>query len=143
MRKRCDACKEQRKAESLSKASIRYRQANVPGFGLGSGGNQYGSDNSAWRGGISVYRQRFLRAAHRPIRCEICSDSLTDDEVVVHHRDEDRNNGSLNNLAGVCKGCHQNRLHATERDDVGRYTSRNKIGEKTGNPETGIRGEGQ
>lgn len=49
----------------------------------------------------SDYRQRCLAKKGR--ECHFCSDT---ENIVVHHIDGDRKNGSIENLIPVCRACH-------------------------------------
>lgn len=64
------------------------------------GYNQSGVNNNNWRGGASsVYYDKFMKRT-----CERCGASTN---LLVHHRDRNRHNNSLDNLETLCKRCHQ------------------------------------
>jgi hypothetical protein len=69
-----------------------------------------GEKNPTWKGGIQVYR-RFLKKE----KCEICESVK---QLVVHHKDRNRYNNSLNNLIILCRSC-----HAKEHDTIKHITS--------------------
>jgi len=48
------------------------------------------------------YRQKYLNAY--PEKCIVCSER---DDIVIHHKDGDRNNNDLRNLTALCKDCHR------------------------------------
>jgi len=82
--------------------------------GVGSGGNQEGTNNHQYKTGIGTYSKKGF--ANLPNVCNRCK-SL--EKLLVHHMDEDRSNNELHNLEILCKGCHQK--HHETRDFLGRY----------------------
>lgn len=67
-----------------------------------------GSGNPAWNGGTARnYQARLLRESGRSYICEWCGATK---RLQVHHRDHDRENGDLSNLAWLCGPC--NRMEA-------------------------------
>lgn len=63
-----------------------------------------GERHPNYNNGLSSYRQRKLRSGNN--KCEDCGNS--DIRVLeVHHRDENRKNNSLENLAILCANCHR------------------------------------
>lgn len=60
----------------------------------------------------SEYRGKAL--AHHGHECAVCGGS----EVVVHHRDGDRNNNDVSNLIPLCNSCHRNVHSGTAENDV-------------------------
>lgn len=70
--------------------------------------------NNNWKKGIGIYRTLIVKE-----HCEWCK--VTTD-LLVHHKDHDRTNNTLDNLIVVCKRCHQ--LHHVKRDPItGRFIS--------------------
>lgn len=64
------------------------------------GYSQKGANNNHWRGGAqSGYYRQFLKDA-----CERCGCTT---DLLIHHRDRNRYNNSLENLETLCKRCHQ------------------------------------
>lgn len=61
--------------------------------------SHYGSGN-----GSSDYRERAL--AHFNNVCDCCGFSDVPEVLVVHHRDRDRTNNTLDNLRILCPTCH-------------------------------------
>ena len=53
--------------------------------------------------------------------CELCGSTKY---LLVHHKDHNTNNNTLENLQTLCKRCHQE--HHCLRDELGRYTRRIK-----------------
>lgn len=120
---------------------------------VGSGGAQWGENNHQWLGGKAVYtkyksnyRTRCLRLW--PRRCVVCG---SEKRIQVHHIDGEPKNCRQANLVPLCLSCHW-KVHARKclYGDKLRArlfalwpNGRTKIAEKSGNPETGIRGEGQ
>ncbi len=66
-----------------------------------------GSRNYMWRGGVAEYpnhslmkRQRLIILMHNP-KCEYCGKPATE----IHHKDENKANHKLSNLAPACRKC--------------------------------------
>ncbi len=95
----------------------RVKKGDFKKPGVGSGGNQLGTDNHMYKNGIGTFRKRAL-----DYYGAICNRCGTTKDICVHHRDEDRTNNELDNLEVVCKKCHQD--HHCRRDFQGRYTSK-------------------
>jgi len=92
----------------------RVKSGSIKKPGVGSGGNQWGKDNHQYKTGIGIYSKRaFEYYGHQ---CNRCPKTTT---LVVHHKDEDRSNNSIENLEVLCKGCHQN--HHCIRDEQGKF----------------------
>lgn len=145
-RTRCDSCALSRKKESLKRAMDKHREKKGQKVGVGSGGNQRGENNPRWSGGHSQYRKTCF--AHHGSSCYHCG---SEENVVAHHLNEDRADGRPENLRPVCWRCHQTVEHDCSksldsitpeqrqvaeskrlRDQQGRYKSRSKTAEKTG-----------
>ena len=69
-----------------------------------------------------IWRRVFL-ASGRPMKCEVCGDSVKGRRFHVHHKDKDRRNNSMENLMGVCVGCHNNEIHPPRKNAEGRFQS--------------------
>lgn len=125
----CDSCGSSRREASLKKAMDSYREKKGQKVGVGSGGNQWGEKNPLWKGGHSLYRKTCLLS-----HGEVCVHCGSGDRVVAHHINENRSDGSPENLRPVCWKCHQNVEHRglEFRDEKGRYKSRSKTAEKIG-----------
>jgi hypothetical protein len=101
-------------------AYITYRHAVKVGKiqkpGTGSGGNQFGENNSQYTGksgaGGCVRARRDL-----PKLCNRCGSTKY---LLAHHIDHNRKNNELFNFEILCKRCHQE--HHTKRDSQGKYT---------------------
>ena len=69
-----------------------------------------GDSCSNWKGGKAPNTYR--RIAFNEFELEmVCSKCGTEENLCVHHIDENRNNNSKENLLVVCRGCHTS-LHA-------------------------------
>ena len=55
--------------------------------------------------GISFYRRRIFN-----INQKICTKCGSDYNIIVHHKDLNRNNNNLDNLMIICRSCHM-KLH--------------------------------
>lgn len=107
-------CSDKCRSAYLSyKHRVKTGKINKPG--VGSGGNQYGTDNHMYKTGIGTYSKRAF--AHYGRLCNRCSSTV---HLVVHHKNEDRTDNTLKNLEVLCKSCHQK--HHETRDLTGRYT---------------------
>ncbi len=63
-----------------------------------------GPKHPNWKHGRSAY-QSVLKRARRPALCEVCN--TKDSRVLaVHHKDRNRLNNNLDNLAWLCHNCH-------------------------------------
>ncbi len=149
----CDDCRKIVTAK-LSHAH-RAKTGQIQRPGVGSGGNQWGERNPAWKGGVgktkykSNYRHRCFRVW--PRSCVICD---SQDRLQTHHINGDPDNYSTSNLVPVCHTCHW-KIHYRRSQSPSelweRFLSlfadearRSKIAEKIGElskAET-IRGEG-
>ena len=91
---------------------IRKGHYKMPG--VGSGGNQVGKNNHQYKDGIGTYRK--IAFSFKESKCERCN---SEDNLLVHHKNEDRSNNELDNLEILCKRCHQK--HHEHRDSLGKY----------------------
>lgn len=101
-----------RAAFNSHKSRVKYGLIKKPG--VGSGGNQSGTDNHMYKTGIGTYNK--IAFKNKPNFCNRCQ---TTEKLLVHHIDEDRSNNELDNLEILCKRCHQK--HHETRDKRGRY----------------------
>lgn len=102
-----------RSAYNAYKWCIKTNKFEKPG--VGSGGNQEENKNTQYKNGIGIYHKRAF--SNKSLICERCSST---EKLLVHHKDEDRDNNELQNLEILCKSCHQK--HHCRRDILGRYT---------------------
>lgn len=54
----------------------------------------------------SNYRDIVFNIHNKPKICERCNYSENEAAIIVHHKDEDRNNNSIENLEVLCCNCH-------------------------------------
>jgi hypothetical protein len=94
----CKRCPECRKLHASEGAKDRHKRTYER-----KGHNQLGPNNNAWKGGIasSVYRR--IAYEHYGKVCQRCGAVA----VLVHHKNEDRYDSSVENLEPLCKRCHQ------------------------------------
>lgn len=71
-----------------------------------------GEDANRYKDGIGIYH----RLLNHITECERCG---SDENLLVHHKDRNRRNNSLDNLEKLCKRCHQE--EHMRRDSLGRY----------------------
>lgn len=93
----------------------RVNRGEIKKPGTGRGGNQFGTDNHQYKTGIGSYSLKAFE--HKGRICNRCS---SEENLLVHHMDEDRTNNRLSNLEVLCKRCHQQ--HHCTRDIQGKYT---------------------
>lgn len=63
-----------------------------------------GNRHANWQHGRGSYRKILKRSGTEPV-CALCGS--TDDRVlIVHHKDVNRKNNSLENLVWLCRNCH-------------------------------------
>ncbi len=63
-----------------------------------------GARHANWQHGGGSYRSIMKRAGREAV-CELCE--TKDERVIeVHHKDKDRRNNALSNLAWLCRNCH-------------------------------------
>lgn len=98
-------------------ADDRYRikTGKTKAFGVGSGGNQWGENNSQYTGKSG--RGGCLKAIR--LLANICNRCSSVKNLLAHHIDHDRTNNNLSNFEILCKACHQ--AHHSSRDEYGRY----------------------
>lgn len=79
------------------------RKVSIKTTGAGSGGQNLGAATR------HNYRRFYLTKLYIKQRglCKHCLDNFPESELVVHHKDENRNNNDETNLELVCKRCHQ------------------------------------
>lgn len=99
----CRACREIVKGEQAYASDVRTGRISKPG--VGSGGDQRGERNPAWRGGVASYRAKLKSS------CERCGGARF---LGVHHRDRDRGNNVDENLETLCRSCHQREHRAAD-----------------------------
>lgn len=64
-----------------------------------------GSNHPQWNYGEASYKQSFFRSYRGRKVCARCGNE--DKRVlVIHHRDKDRRNNTLDNLVLLCRNCH-------------------------------------
>lgn len=93
----------------------RVRKGLIKKPGVGSGGNQKGENNHRYKNGIGTYSKRAF--AHYGKKCSRCGSCKF---LLVHHKDENRENNELSNLEVLCKSCHQ-KHHERRCPTTGRY----------------------
>lgn len=82
--------------------------------GVGSGGNQWGTDNPSYKNGIGTFQKKAYEAYGK-----ICNRCRETNKLLVHHKDKDRTNNVVENLEVLCHRCH--RAHHNIRDKLGKF----------------------
>lgn len=89
-----------------------------------------GPDNPNWKGGASQTHVGNLYS----VEGKVCNDCGTGDDIVRHHKDEDRTNNDPSNIEFLCRGCHASHHHKGKKhnlSDEGRQAiSQSRIGNK-------------
>lgn len=94
----------------------RIKKGLIKKPGVGSGGNQFGSNNHQYTGKSGA--GGCMRAMRElPNICNRCGSTKF---LVAHHIDHNRKNNELSNFEILCKRCHQK--HHENRDSQGKYT---------------------
>lgn len=78
-----------------------------------------GNKNPGWKGGIQAYRR--IGWAHFEKKCSICG---SENNVEIHHINENRYDNRIENLKPVCRKCHQEIDGRSKRDKNNRFISR-------------------
>lgn len=63
-----------------------------------------GMRHAHWKHGRGSYRN-IMKRAGRDVVCEFCG-SKDERVIIVHHKDKNRTNNKLDNLAWLCRNCH-------------------------------------
>ena len=63
-----------------------------------------GVRHAGWKHGRGSYRN-IMKRAGREVICEFCG-TTNQRVIVVHHKDKNRRNNILSNLAWLCRNCH-------------------------------------
>jgi len=92
----------------LAKAQSRERKGK---FGIEK-------TNPMYKNGISLYR-RWAYEKY-PKQCSICG---INENLNIHHKDENRKNNKIENLQIVCVSCHKFIIHKLKRNKEGKFTS--------------------
>lgn len=134
-RGRCNYCPECRRVVSAERSHAHaVKVGRIKNPGVGSGGVQFGEQNTQWKDGRVAYR-RLARLAG--CVCARCGKVDLPKLMCAHHVDRDRSNNAPSNLVLVCKACHQNLEHPIPRDDLGRYSAESKSRNEARNPGDG------
>ena len=150
--KYCPTCRKKQNVINTQKCQLKRNPDKK--IGVGSGGNQFGSNNHQWKKDRAAVATQY-RTNYR-LRCFkiwdtqcVINDGECDGHIEVHHIDGDNTNFDSSNLIPLCfhhhwivhgKRCRGNEL--VERLETIWPNCRIKIAEKIGNPEMGIRPEG-
>lgn len=102
----CPECKKNKNVEKAMKA----KKKRIPStqIGVGSGGNQKGTNNHMYKDGRGIYKK--LYEEYYPLetnKCKICGSRR---KLVIHHRNGNRNDNTKRNLIKICRSCHS-RVH--------------------------------
>lgn len=69
--------------------------------------DRHGPNNPNWKGGRSQTYVSNLYSVEGKL-CERCG---ADEDIVRHHKDEDRANNDQSNIEILCRGCHSSHHH--------------------------------
>ena len=98
---------------NVTKSRVKHGKLSKPG--IGSGNNQIGTNNHAYKDGIGCFRR--IAFEYYEKKCNRCAKT---EMLLVHHIDENRHNNKVSNLEILCKKCHQK--HHTQRCNfTGKY----------------------
>lgn len=103
----CEACADIKKKERILRNSL--IRAKNPGVGKG-GAPLKGEDNPNYKHGKYVFETLRNEIKDNIRYCQRCTDDLINADRyhwVVHHKDHNHWNHSLDNLELLCKRCHQ------------------------------------
>lgn len=73
-----------------------------------------GKNHWNYKSGISLYRNYLKK-----VECLYCG---IKNNLLIHHKNEDREDNDIKNLEVVCKSCHQN-IHCHRDNNTGKYIS--------------------
>jgi len=104
--KYCTECQKKKNAQCCKD---RYQRTYIK-----KGYNQKRENNNAWTTGIGSYKW-----AVEKTECSWCGSK---ENLLVHHKDLNRNNNDLSNLIVICKSCHQ-KYHVLRDPITGKFTS--------------------
>ena len=96
----CDNCRKSVNVAKSNKCQLK-RNPNKK-LGVGSGGNQEGTKNPYWKGGNTIYRKNY-KHHYKKRFCWHCGSKRN---LCIHHIDNNRNNGGIDNLIELCRSCH-------------------------------------
>lgn len=115
----CKTCKAKRR--SLQTMLSRKKKYPEIELGVGSGNskvNQKGVDNHNTTTGIMLYRGM--------IDTTVCAKCGSTKNLLVHHKDHNRQNNAPENLICLCKKCHQ-QIHCIRDKQTGRFISHKRV----------------
>lgn len=102
--RKCEYCENDFKITPSRLEVARFCSRSCQNKWIGKNKRKYGNENPNYKNGIMIYR----REAHRLLG-NTCNRCGSDNNIVVHHKDENRNNNPLDgsNWEILCKRCHQ------------------------------------
>lgn len=150
---RCEACCK----KHASVYQMQWRAARDPSIkiGVGSGGNQWGADNSQWKPEYehknTKYKGNYRTRCFKRFGKECLGVGQHRGGLEAHHIDGNPDNFSRDNLIPLCNACHWS-AHRRKWKRSSEYIAatyailsqdgRNKIAELSGNTEMSTRTEG-
>ncbi|MFW6282022.1 MAG: HNH endonuclease [bacterium] len=108
----CKKCGEEIKQKNKKEYIKKYHKNNYKKKGY----NQKGENNNSYKTGIGFF-QRKKRDSMEEVKCERCGSK---ENLLVHHKDRNRENNNLENLEMLCKSCHQ-KEHMIRDEETGRF----------------------
>ncbi|MCK9471940.1 MAG: HNH endonuclease [Bacilli bacterium] len=107
----CPDCRKKKDVEKVMKSRKKYNPEIK--VGVGSGGNQWGENNSQWKGGESrIYHNIYRKKGKNSKVCEKCG---SDRFLIIHHIDFNHYNNSPENLQKLCRSCHS-KIHELHKN---------------------------
>ena len=97
----CDKCRKERKRKDAYKRAVESGRIKCPG--VGSGGNQWGSNNHQWSNYKATYSYHRIIRKEDMKECMFCGSTKN---LCRHHIDKNRTNNTAENLVVVCRSCH-------------------------------------
>lgn len=123
----CDDCRKEKRRRDAHNRAIKTGKIKKPG--VGSGGNQWGENNHQWSNYSAEYSYRHIV---KKTECAFCESK---DNLLIHHKDFNRENNTEDNLVCVCRKCHSVLHNLIDNINSRSKTSLTQGNSRTDNPE--------